>query len=43
MTGTAMTESAEFAEIYNLEVVDMPTNNQMIRDDQNDEVYRTLG
>ena len=43
MTGTAMTESAEFAEIYKLEVVDMPTNNPMVRDDQNDEVYRTLG
>jgi preprotein translocase subunit SecA len=43
MTGTAMTESAEFAEIYELEVVDMPTNNPMVRDDQNDEVYRTLG
>ena len=42
MTGTAMTESAEFAEIYQLEVVDMPTNNPMIRDDHNDEVYRTL-
>ncbi len=43
MTGTAMTGSAEFAEIYKLEVVDMPTNNPMVRDDQNDEVYRTLG
>ena len=43
MTGTAMTESAEFAEIYSLEVVDIPTNNPMVRDDQNDEVYRTLG
>jgi len=43
MTGTAMTESAEFAEIYKLEVVDIPTNNPMVRDDQNDEVYRTLG
>ena len=43
MTGTAMTESAEFAEIYKLEEVDMPTNNPMVRDDQNDEVYRTLG
>ena len=43
MTGTAMTESAEFAEIYELEVVDMTTNNPMVRDDQNDEVYRTLG
>ena len=30
MTGTAMTESAEFAEIYKLEVVDMPTNNPMV-------------
>ncbi|MDE0780432.1 MAG: preprotein translocase subunit SecA [Alphaproteobacteria bacterium] len=43
MTGTAMTESAEFAEIYALEVVDMPTNNLMVRDDHNDEVYRTVG
>jgi preprotein translocase subunit SecA len=43
MTGTAMTESAEFSEIYSLEVVDIPTNNPMVRDDQNDEVYRTLG
>ena len=42
MTGTAMTESAEFAEIYKLEVVDIPTNRPMTRDDQNDEVYRTL-
>jgi preprotein translocase subunit SecA len=42
MTGTAITESAEFAEIYELEVVDMPTNNPMVRDDHNDEVYRTL-
>jgi preprotein translocase subunit SecA len=42
MTGTAMTESAEFAEIYSLEVVDIPTNKPMVRDDQNDEVYRTL-
>ena len=31
MTGTAMTEAAEFAEIYSLEVVDMPTNMPMIR------------
>ncbi|MBO21863.1 MAG: preprotein translocase subunit SecA [Rhodospirillaceae bacterium] len=42
MTGTAMTESAEFAEIYKLEVVDIPTHRPMIRNDQNDEVYRTL-
>ena len=43
MTGTAMTESAEFAEIYRLEVVEMPTNQPMIRVDKYDEVYRTLG
>ncbi|MBT6404502.1 MAG: preprotein translocase subunit SecA [Rhodospirillaceae bacterium] len=42
MTGTAMTESAEFAEIYKLEVVDIPTHRPMVRDDQNDEVYRTI-
>jgi preprotein translocase subunit SecA len=42
MTGTAMTESTEFAEIYRLEVVEMPTNLPMIRKDHHDEVYRTL-
>jgi preprotein translocase subunit SecA len=41
MTGTAMTEAAEFADIYGLEVIDMPTNEPCIRDDQDDEVYRT--
>ncbi len=41
MTGTAMTEAAEFAEIYNLEVVDIPTNVPVQRRDQDDEVYRT--
>ncbi|WP_207455982.1 preprotein translocase subunit SecA [Azospirillum sp. SYSU D00513] len=41
MTGTAMTEAAEFAEIYGLEVVDIPTNVQVQRKDQDDEVYRT--
>ena len=41
MTGTAMTEAAEFAEIYSLEVVDMPTNVSMIRLDEDDEIYRT--
>ncbi len=41
MTGTAMTEAPEFGEIYGLEVVDMPTNRDMIRDDMDDEVYRT--
>ena len=41
MTGTAMTEAAEFSEIYKLEVIEMPTNRPFVRDDQNDEVYRT--
>ncbi len=42
MTGTALTEAAEFAEIYNLEVVEIPTNVPVIRNDMNDEVYGTL-
>ena len=41
MTGTAMTEADEFAEIYNLDVVEIPTNVPAIRDDQDDEVYRS--
>lgn len=41
MTGTATTEAGEFAEIYGLEVVEIPTNKNMVRDDQDDEVYRT--
>ncbi|MGY9062758.1 MAG: preprotein translocase subunit SecA [Rhodospirillales bacterium] len=41
MTGTAMTEAGEFAEIYNLEVIDIPTNVKCVRDDMDDEVYRT--
>ncbi|MBO6838090.1 MAG: preprotein translocase subunit SecA [Alphaproteobacteria bacterium] len=41
MTGTAMTEAGEFAEIYGLEVVDIPTNKPMQRIDNDDEVYRT--
>ncbi|RME57813.1 MAG: preprotein translocase subunit SecA [Candidatus Dadabacteria bacterium] len=41
MTGTADTEAAEFKEIYGLDVVVVPTNEPMIRDDQSDEVYRT--
>ena len=43
MTGTAMTEAGEFAEIYGLEVVDIPTNVPCIRADMDDEVYRTAG
>ncbi len=41
MTGTAVTEAAEFGEIYKLEVVEVPTHKEMIRDDEDDEVYRT--
>ena len=41
MTGTAMTEAGEFAEIYNLEVIEMPTNVDPIRTDADDEVFRT--
>ncbi|HWA81722.1 MAG TPA: preprotein translocase subunit SecA [Acetobacteraceae bacterium] len=41
MTGTAMTEADEFAEIYKLDVVEIPTNVPVIRADEDDEVYRT--
>jgi preprotein translocase subunit SecA len=41
MTGTALTEADEFLDIYGLDVVEVPTNMPMIRDDQDDEVYRT--
>src|SRR5262252_991314 len=41
MTGTALTEAEEFADIYNLEVLEIPTNMPMIRIDDDDEVYRT--
>ena len=40
MTGTAMTEEAEFEEIYNLDVVSIPTNKPMIRNDKNDVIYK---
>ena len=43
MTGTAMTEAAEFGEIYSLEVLEIPTNQPMVRKDQDDEIYRTTG
>ncbi len=43
MTGTAATEASEFSEIYSLDVVEMPTHQNMIRDDEDDEVYRTTG
>jgi preprotein translocase subunit SecA len=42
MTGTALTEAPEFAEIYGLEVVEIPTNVPVIRNDMNDEVYGTM-
>jgi len=41
MTGTAMTESEEFYEIYKLDVVEVPTNKPMIRKDFNDRIFRT--
>ncbi len=41
MTGTADTEAYEFQQIYNLEVVVIPTNQPMIREDRQDQVYRT--
>ena len=41
MTGTAMTESQEFNEIYALDVVEIPTNKPMIRQDDPDTVYKT--
>ena len=41
MTGTAMTEASEFAEIYALDVVEIPTNTDINRQDEDDEVYRT--
>ena len=42
MTGTAKTEEAEFESIYNLDVVTVPTNKPMIREDMNDVIYRTV-
>src|SRR6202000_1012086 len=41
MTGTAMTEADEFAEIYKLDVVEIPTNVPVVRKDEDDEVYRS--
>jgi len=41
MTGTASTEADEFIETYGLDVVEVPTNMDMIRADEDDEVYRT--
>ena len=41
MTGTAMTEEEEFREIYKLDVIEIPTNRPMIRDDHPDAIFRT--
>ena len=41
MTGTAMTESEEFYDIYKLNVVSIPTNREMLRKDFNDQIFRT--
>ncbi|HEV7773370.1 MAG TPA: preprotein translocase subunit SecA [Conexibacter sp.] len=41
MTGTALTEATEFMKIYDLSVVQVPTNRPMVRDDRNDQVYKT--
>jgi preprotein translocase subunit SecA len=41
MTGTALTEATEFMKIYELQVVDIPTNEPMVRRDQNDQIYKT--
>ncbi|WP_120633118.1 preprotein translocase subunit SecA [Ruegeria sp. EL01] len=43
MTGTALTEAEEFAEIYGLGVVEVPTNRPIARLDEDDQVYRTGG
>jgi preprotein translocase subunit SecA len=42
MTGTAVTEDAEFREIYKLPVLVIPPNRPMVRDDRNDLIYRTI-
>jgi len=41
MTGTALTEATEFMKIYKLSVVEIPTNRSMVRQDKNDQVYKT--
>ena len=42
MTGTAMTEAAELKDIYKLDVVSVPTNNAVTREDHDDEIYGTI-
>ena len=41
MTGTALTEATEFMKIYELQVVQIPTNRDMVRNDMNDQVFKT--
>jgi preprotein translocase subunit SecA len=41
MTGTALTEATEFMKIYELQVVEIPTNRPMVRADRNDQIYKT--
>ena len=41
MTGTALTEATEFMKIYELQVVEIPTNRPMVREDKNDQIYKT--
>ena len=41
MTGTAMTESEEFHQIYKLDVVEIPPNRQLVREDLPDRIYKT--
>ncbi len=41
MTGTALTEADEFMEIYKLDVIEIPTNQKVLRNDEHDEVYRS--
>ena len=41
MTGTALTEATEFMKIYKLGVVQVPTNRGLVREDQNDQIYKT--
>ena len=41
MTGTALTEAQEFMKIYEIPVVEIPTNVPMVRDDENDLIYKT--
>ncbi len=41
MTGTALTEGTEFMKIYKMPVVEIPTNVPMVRDDRNDQIYKT--